>query len=366
VAEVRRNLGLLGLLPPSEDVADVAGSVFDDDVDRAVRAFQQRRGLAVDGLVGPQTFRALDEARWRLGDRILRFVPSCWTGGDDVAALQRRLLDMGFPVGRVDGLHGPLTDRALREFQRNVGLMSDGTCGPQTLTALARLERTVVGGRADALREDLEVAHRGPSLAGKVIVLDPGHGGDDSGAAAHGLTEASIVEDLAARVEGRFVATGVQAYLTHAGGTGPDEVSRAAFANETDADLVVSLHVDAAPSPRPEGVATYFFGSPSGGLGSRMGQRLADLLQREVVARTGMLDGRIHAKTYDLLRRTRMPAVRLEVGYLTNPADAARLADPGFRDRVADAVVVAVQRLYLAERDDVHTGALQLDALVRR
>ncbi len=54
--------------------------------------------------------------------------------------------------------------------------------------------------------------------------------------------------------------------------------------------------------------------------------------------------------TWDLLRRTRMPAVRLDLGYLTNPGDAARLADPSFRDLVAEAIVVAVQRLYLPHR----------------
>ena len=363
VAEVRRKLSLLGLLPPVGDVEEVDASLFDDEVDRAVRTFQQQRGLSGDGVVGPQTYRALDEARWRLGDRILRYEPGHLVGGDDVAALQRRLLDMGFPVGRVDGLYGPVTDLALRDFQRNVGLVADGTCGPATLAALSRLERTVRGGRADALLADLTVAHRGPALAGKVVVIDPAHGGADPGVAAHGLTEAAVVEDLAARIEGRFVATGVQAYLTRRPGDGPDQVARAAFANATDADLVISLHVDGSTSPLPEGTATYYYGSAAGDT-SRIGQRLAELLQREVVARTGLLDCRVHAKTYDLLRHTRMPAVRLEAGYLTSAKDAQRLADPAFRDLVADAVVVAVQRLYLAEQDDARTGALRLDALV--
>ena len=68
------------------------------------------------------------------------------------------------------------------------------------------------------------------------------------------------------------------------------------------------------------------------------GEQFAGLLQRELVARTDLLDCGIHGKTWDLLRRTRMPAVRLEVGYVTHPGDAARLADPAFRDTVAEAV----------------------------
>jgi N-acetylmuramoyl-L-alanine amidase len=59
-----------------------------------------------------------------------------------------------------------------------------------------------------------------------------------------------------------------------------------------------------------------------------------------------------------------MPAARLELGYVTNPGDAARLADPSFRDVVAEAVVVAVQRLYLPPEDDAPTGTLRLPELL--
>ena len=72
--------------------------------------------------------------------------------GDDVAALQQRLLDMGFDCGRVDGLFGVETEQSLREFQRNVGVVADGTCGPATFKALNQLSRTVVGGAPHAMR----------------------------------------------------------------------------------------------------------------------------------------------------------------------------------------------------------------------
>ena len=89
-------------------------------------------------------------------------------------------------------------------------------------------------------------------------------------------------------------------------------------------------------------------------------------MQREIVARTDLVDLRSHAKSWELLRHTRMPAVRIDVGYLTNPGDAARLADPAFRDVVAEAVVVAVQRMYLNPETDTRTGLLRLDEAARR
>jgi N-acetylmuramoyl-L-alanine amidase len=119
------------------------------------------------------------------------------------------------------------------------------------------------------------------------------------------------------------------------------------------------LHVDATTSPLAQGVATYHFGTGSG-LTSTVGEQLAGLVHREVVARTGMVDCRTHAKTWELLRLTTMPAIRLEVGHLSNAGDRARLADPAFRDTVAEAVLVAVQRLYLPAEIDPPTGTYSI------
>ena len=110
-------------------------------------------------------------------------------------------------------------------------------------------------------------------------------------------------------------------------------------------------------------MATYFFGSESHNTHSTTGERFAGLIQREVVARTDLVDLRCHRKTWDFLRRTRMPAVRMEAGYVSNAKDAQRLADPGFRDVLAEAVVVSVQRFYLSPEADAHTGFLRLSEL---
>ncbi|MFL6060337.1 MAG: peptidoglycan-binding protein [Marmoricola sp.] len=368
---VTQIVGLLQQVGLLEDAAHALPTTYDASVELAVRTFQQQRGLHVDGLVGPATFRRLDEARWSLGDRILTHLPGNLMAGDDVFALQRRLLELGFKVGRVDGYFGPETEAGLREFQRNVGIPADGTCGPFTLRQLAQLAPMVSGGAPNAMRAQERIRDAGPQLGGKIVVIDPSPGQHLPEEYADRAAE--IVHDLAARIEGRLVATGVQAFLT-ASRTGRhravlldadvvEEVERAAFANRANAHLSISLAVDASTNADACGVATYFFGSEKHNTRSSTGERFASLVQREIVARTDLVDLRCHPKEWDFLRRTRMPAVQLDAGYLSNPGDARRLADPGFRDVLAEAVVVAVQRFYLSPETDAHTGVLRLSEL---
>lgn len=339
---------------------------YDEGLELAVREFQQIRGLTADGIVGEETSRALDAARWRLGDRILRYTPGHLVHGDDVTALQERLLQLGFLDDRVDGIFGPATERALRELQRGLGLHPDGTCGPDTLRALAALQRTVRGGDVTELRDAERVRRSGSSLVGRVVVIDPGHGGSDPGATGNGLTEASVVLDLALRLEGRLTASGVTAVLTRGAEQCPSTDERVRLAAEVGADVLVSLHCDAGGGEAAQGVACFYWGDPRVGTRSPVGARLAGLVQREVLARTDLQDCRTHPRTWDLLRMSKMPAVRVELGYLSQPTDAARLADAAFRDTCAEALLVAIQRLFLPEEDDAPTGTLRLDDVLAR
>jgi murein DD-endopeptidase MepM/ murein hydrolase activator NlpD len=124
-------------------VALRAKDVYDGTVDgvrgpatlEGVRRFQSRRGLAVDGVAGPRTRRALGwRGRHSLGSRIIGPGRRGW----DVAALQWLLATHGFPNGRFDGDFGPRGEAALQRFQTWAGVGADGLAGPATLTALRR------------------------------------------------------------------------------------------------------------------------------------------------------------------------------------------------------------------------------------
>lgn len=353
VINILNRLGLLVAHPVS----------IDETVVNAIHTFQQRRGLDVTGVVNSVTMRALEEAQWKLGDRSLYLQQSPLFRGDDIATLQGRLTEMGFDCGRVDGVYGSKTEKAVSEFQKSVGVPADGKCGPATITALIRLTRTVSGGTPSILRESAMQRDRGPSLANKVIVLDPSGGGLELGICAHDIEESVVVYDIARRLEGRLLALGVSVFLTRGAQTSPDESERITFANQAGADLILSFHSDSYKNENARGVATYYYGSETHGLHSVVGERFASLVQREICARTDLLNCHTHPKTWDVLRLTKSPTVRIDIGYLTNLGDATRLRRPDFRDVIAEAIVIAIQRLYLASEDDAKTGTLRISDL---
>ena len=298
-----------------------------------IRSFQQARGLDVTGFVDAVTARALEEARWKLGDRSLYLQEAPLMHGDDIAALQSRLTEM-----------------AVKDFQKSVGATIDGKCGPATIIALIRLTKIVSGGVPSTLRQNAMQQSRGPALANKVIVLNP-DGADQ------------LVYDVAVRTEGRLLALGASVFLTRGATNNPSEAERISFSNKSAADLMISLNIDTYPNEKAHGAATYFYGSDAHGVHSIVGERFASLVQREICARTDLTNCRTHAKTWDLLRMTMAPTVRIDLGYVSNPGDLARLSRPDFRDVIAEALVIAIQRLYLAAEDDAKTGTLRISDL---
>ena len=175
------------------------------------------------------------------------------------------------------------------------------------------------------------------------MVLDPGHGGSDSGATRTGLREADVVLDLARRIEGRLTAIGVDVVFTRTETTCPTDEERAAIANRSGADVVLSLHCDSHDHVDASGVATFFFGRDRRNAWSAIGEHLADLVLREVVARTPLANCRSHGRSWTLLQQTTMPTVRVEGGLVEVPDGEvgprarhrvrARLADPGRASR---------------------------------
>lgn len=330
VADVQRRLRSLKL-----PVDDETG-YFGDSTKSALRQFQQQRGIIVDGVVGTHTWNELVEASWRLGDRSLYLrVPVM--RGDDVLTLQSRLNALGFDAGREDGIFGRSTDSGVRAFQREYGVPEDGIFGPASQAALMGL-RVDRPGTASRLREELRRDEGG--LVDALILIDPGHGGDDPGEIGpDGLVEAEVCWDLAGRLAGRLATAGARVRFSRTEIESLDPSERARRANAAAADLFISLHLNAHEGGGGEGATTFYFG------GSHAGKALADRLQGELV-KLQLKDCRSHARSYPVLRETRMPAVLVEPVFITHPDDEKKMRDSEFVGRVADAIARGVVRYY--------------------
>jgi len=191
-------------------------------------------------------------------------------------------------------------------------------------------------------------------LAELRVVVDAGHGGHDTGAIGRaGVEEREVNLDIARRVYQKLLAMGVSACMTRSDEASvvpwtagnreeqrQDLLARCAAANNIMADLFVSVHANAHPGNPYEhrGTETYYRKEDS--------LEFARAMQREVVAQTGLPDGGVirHPKSIIVLSHTDMPAVLVEVAYLSHPDDEALLATEAFRERAAQGVVNGIRR----------------------
>ena len=213
-----------------------------------------------------------------------------------------------------------------------------------------------------------------------LVVLDPGHGGDDDGARGRkGLLEKDVALGLATALAGQLAESGIEARLTRATDTFIPLWDRARMANEAGADLFISLHLNAARARQAKGSEVFFLSLGAGdpqaaelaalentqgpdgagpndddivaGILSDLSQkaflqeseRLAVAIQAQLNRLAGIKQRGVKQAPFIVLRGAAMPAVLVEVAFISNPKEEARLKDPAFRAKVADAIVQGVR-----------------------
>ncbi|HJS71569.1 MAG TPA: peptidoglycan-binding protein [Acidimicrobiia bacterium] len=279
VRDIQDRLAELGFEPGTDK-----RSVFDAGTEVAVSAFQKAKGLDVDGIVGPNTWRALYEAGYRLGDRIL-FMRRPMIRGEDVAELQSRLNALGFDSGKVDGTFGPVTEAAVIDFQHNRDLAEDGRVGPEVVTELHLVTRGEMREGREAIRE-LEWLRRLPaSVAGARVFLDAYcRDAEESHAAWVAASAAALAIQEAGGVP----------MMSRSNDTQLPERVRARKANRVGSDLIIAFRLN-----RDGDDCVFYFASEHSS--SKAGEALANAIAPSVGAR---VEGRAAA----ILKETRAPA----------------------------------------------------------
>jgi N-acetylmuramoyl-L-alanine amidase len=255
--------------------------------------FQRDRGLHASGSCDEQTWAAIVEAGWKLGDRLL-VLSAPQLRGDDVAEMQRTLNHVGFDCGRPDGILGPATVRALVDFQRNSGVTPDGICGYKTVRMLNLLRRQSGSGPGVASIREIEAVRQTMSLNALRIAV--GQFG--------GLSSVARAVAQALRQSGATVMS-TDEY---------DAAAQASAANRFGATIYIGF--EAIVNARTD--ISYFavpaFESVGGrALAAHVADELADVLP---------VPASLRGMRLPVLRETRMPAVLCSLGPVRNVVDA--------------------------------------------
>ncbi len=271
-----------------------------------MRSFQLQRGLRVTGVCDEECWKALVEANWTLGDRLL-LLTSPNLRGDDVCDLQASLARLGFDCGRVDGIFGPLTAKALDDFQSNCGLSNDGVCGAETVRVLRRVIGQTGDGPGIAAVRERERLRQAPTSLGSLRIVVGQFGGLSS------ITRA-VSREL--RLAGAHVMSLDE----------PDAVVQARTANQFGAHIYLGFEASLASD-----TTVHFYKVPT--FESVGGRSLASCLSDEL-AGLGLVVAPACGMRLPVLRETKMPAVLVTLAPVRIAVDAA----PRMSERVVRSV----------------------------
>lgn len=184
----------------------------------------------------------------------------------------------------------------------------------------------------------------------RVVVLDPGHGAEDSGAKGkQGVEEKRAVLDIARRVRSHLAAAGLVVYMTRENDRFIELEQRAQLAKRWGADVFVSIHLNSAASRSAKGAESYilaaegFTSTAGGSRGSRAPGNKHDAtnaalgfqIHRALVKQTGAADRGLRRARFIVLRNAPCPSVLVECGFLSNAEEERKVMNPAYRDEIA-------------------------------
>ena len=179
----------------------------------------------------------------------------------------------------------------------------------------------------------------------KVLLLDAGHGGKDPGTSGNGLVEKNLTLTMLQKVNAELDKD-IKVYLTRNSDTYPDNNSRARNANQI-ADAMVSIHMNAAGSTLVNGTETLYKNHSNDTGENLTSKQLAQLIQSSIIEATGNNNrGIVHRNDLLILNGTTVPAVIVEVVFLSNAGDALKISQDAYQDIVAEAIADAIEEAF--------------------
>ncbi|MGJ9385855.1 N-acetylmuramoyl-L-alanine amidase [Salipaludibacillus sp. CF4.18] len=171
-------------------------------------------------------------------------------------------------------------------------------------------------------------------LRGYTIVVDPGHGAHDSGAAANGIKEKDVVLDIGLRLEKKLKSSGANVVMTRRTDVFLTLSERVQVAEKANADTFISVHANANNSEKANGIDTFHYGKYS----KTESEELAKSIQKRLIYDTEATDRGTPVGNFHVIRESRMPSVLVETGFITNKAEAEKFKTSAYKESVAEAV----------------------------
>lgn len=172
------------------------------------------------------------------------------------------------------------------------------------------------------------------ALSFTTVVIDAGHGGKDGGAVWNGLLERDLTLDVAKRLDEVLRGRGVRTAMTRRSNTTVELADRSIIANRCRSAVFVSIHFNACSDRSASGIETHYR--------SARGRELAVSVQRSLDNRVTGINRDVSYADYKVLRETRMPAVLVECGFISNKKEAKLCASPAHRQKLAEAIASGI------------------------
>lgn len=311
VTSMKKHLTKLGFGSFPNNPSKTYGKV----TSRVVKEFQQYYGIKVTGNADLFTLRTLNEnvnSNYQSGKSSSR-----------IAKMKKDLRNLGFGnfPKKPSRNYGAVTERVVREFQRSYGLIENGIMDSVSLDVLKRHSSKIT------------------------IFIDAGHGGSDPGASGNGLREKDITLDISKRVQSLLLGQGYHVIMSRENDTYLDLEERSKKANDANANLLVSIHINAGGG---SGIETWWNDKNSHAKGS---EQLAKDVQSEIIKSTKMSDRGVKGRgsnrgDFHMTREPKMPSALVEVGFIDTKSDADKLKNKSFLQRAAEGIVNGIKKFF--------------------
>lgn len=182
--------------------------------------------------------------------------------------------------------------------------------------------------------------HRGP-----LVVIDPGHGGSDQGAKVGSAIEKKLAMQTAVYLKRYLSAKGMHVVLTRSGDETVALDKRSSIANKTKCHLFVSLHFNAHSNKTVQGIEVFYYNKGVQWRKTRS-KRVADKVLKEILGATKSLSRGVKHGNYHVIRETKMPAILVEGGFITNHEERQKLQSSAHLKKLATAIGKAVHSYF--------------------